>query len=122
MLTNTLQKEDGLSLRETSSPAKKENKLRENLLKNKPLPSNQKKLKIKRMKEKMRKAQYKSIIKTNPKSISIHTLYTNTVSLPKVSAWGGDVLQSTTGNMLQLTNTCPVDNYIVMFSIHMLNK
>ena len=48
MLTNTLQKEDGLSLRETSSPAKKENKLRENLLKNKPLPSNQKKLKIKK--------------------------------------------------------------------------
>ena len=74
------------------------------------------------MKEKMRKAQYKSIIKTNPKNISIHTFYTNTFSIPKVSAWGADVLQSTTDHMLQLTNTCPVDNYIVMFSIHKLNK
>ena len=35
MLTTTLQKQDGPLLRETSSPAKKENRLKENLLINK---------------------------------------------------------------------------------------
>ena len=66
----------------------------------------------------MRKAQYKNIIKNNPKNISIRPFNTNMVSLPKVPAWGGEVLQSTTGNMLQLTNTCSADIYIAMFSIH----